>query len=103
VFSVLRGYEGWETVAISRSENLVAAMLANLVMIDAYRAATATIHQLLVAIFVGLLCWAYIGTNPNSHVDENLLLTSKINLITRLVWVPCGSAGRNGPVGDDPL
>jgi len=37
-FSEFRGYEGWETVAISRSENLVAVILANPVMIDAYRA-----------------------------------------------------------------
>src|SRR5262245_51450479 len=37
-FSEFRGYESWETVAISRSENLVAVILANPVMIDAYRA-----------------------------------------------------------------
>ena len=37
-FSEFRGYESWETVAISRSEDLVAVILANPVMIDAYRA-----------------------------------------------------------------
>ena len=36
-FSEFRGYEGWETVAISRNENLVAVILANPLMIDAYR------------------------------------------------------------------
>ena len=37
-FSEFRGYEGWQAVAISHSENLVALILANPVMIDAYRA-----------------------------------------------------------------
>jgi hypothetical protein len=37
-FSEFRGYEGWQTVAISHSEELLAVILANPVMIDAYRA-----------------------------------------------------------------
>jgi Cytochrome P460 len=37
-FSEFRGYESWETVATSRSEDLLAVILANPVMIDAYRA-----------------------------------------------------------------
>jgi hypothetical protein len=37
-FAEFRGYEGWETVAISRTEDLVAVILANPVIIDAYRA-----------------------------------------------------------------
>ena len=36
-FSEFRGYEGWQVVSISRSEKLVAVILANPVMIDAYR------------------------------------------------------------------
>ncbi|MFL6600885.1 MAG: cytochrome P460 family protein [Steroidobacteraceae bacterium] len=37
-FSEFKGYEGWQTVSISRSDALVAVILANPVMIDAYRA-----------------------------------------------------------------
>src|SRR4249919_3561229 len=37
-FSEFRGYEGWQTVSISHSEELLAVILANPVMIDAYRA-----------------------------------------------------------------
>jgi hypothetical protein len=37
-FSEFRGYEGWEAVSISRNEKVVAVILANPVMIDAYRA-----------------------------------------------------------------
>ncbi len=37
-FSEFRGYESWETVAFSRNDRLVAVILANPVMIDAYRA-----------------------------------------------------------------
>ena len=37
-FSEFRGYEGWQTVSISHSEDLLAVILANPVMIDAYRA-----------------------------------------------------------------
>jgi Cytochrome P460 len=39
-FSEFRGYEDWQTVAVSHSEslNLIAVILANPVMIDAYRA-----------------------------------------------------------------
>src|SRR6266852_7650953 len=37
-FSEFRGYEGWETVSISQNDKLVAVILANPVMIDAYRA-----------------------------------------------------------------
>jgi hypothetical protein len=37
-FSEFQGYESWETVALSRNENLIAVILANPVMIDAYRA-----------------------------------------------------------------
>jgi hypothetical protein len=37
-FSEFKGYESWETVAISRSERLMAVILANPVMIEAYKA-----------------------------------------------------------------
>ena len=37
-FSEFRGYEGWQTVSISQTEELIAVILANPVMIDAYRA-----------------------------------------------------------------
>ena len=37
-FSEFRGYEGWQTVSISHSEALLAVIVANPVMIDAYRA-----------------------------------------------------------------
>src|SRR5262245_2787188 len=37
-FSEFRGYEGWEAISISRNEKLVAMILGNPVMIDAYRA-----------------------------------------------------------------
>jgi Cytochrome P460 len=37
-FSEFRGYEGWQVVATSRSDKLVAVILANPVMIDAYQA-----------------------------------------------------------------
>ena len=37
-FSEFKGYEGWQTVSISHSEELLAVILANPVMIDAYRA-----------------------------------------------------------------
>lgn len=37
-FSEFRGYEAWQTVSISRSEKLVAVILANPVMIEAYKA-----------------------------------------------------------------
>src|SRR5882724_9902222 len=37
-FSEFRGYEGWQTVSISHSEELLAVIVANPVMIDAYRA-----------------------------------------------------------------
>src|SRR5262252_3754950 len=37
-FSEFRGYEGWQLVAISQNDKLVAAILANPVMIDAYLA-----------------------------------------------------------------
>ena len=36
-FSEFRGYEGWQTVAISQNEKLVAVVLANPVMIKAYQ------------------------------------------------------------------
>jgi hypothetical protein len=36
-FSEFRGYESWEVVATSQNERLVAVILANPVMIDAYR------------------------------------------------------------------
>jgi hypothetical protein len=39
-FSEFRGYESWQVVAISHNEKLVAAILANPVMIDAYLAGT---------------------------------------------------------------
>jgi Cytochrome P460 len=37
-FSEFRGYEGWQVVATSQSDKLVAVILANPAMIDAYRA-----------------------------------------------------------------
>src|SRR5262249_39763337 len=37
-FSEFRGYEGWQVVATSQNDKLVAAILANPVMIDAYLA-----------------------------------------------------------------
>ena len=40
-FSEFRGYEGWQVVAISQNDKLVAAILANPVMIDAYLAGIA--------------------------------------------------------------
>ena len=37
-FSDFRGYEGWQIVSISQNDKLVAVILANPVMIDAYLA-----------------------------------------------------------------
>jgi hypothetical protein len=37
-FKDFRGYESWQLIAISQNEKLVAAILGNLVMIDAYNA-----------------------------------------------------------------
>jgi hypothetical protein len=37
-FSEFRGYEGWQAVSISRNENVVALILANPAMINAYKA-----------------------------------------------------------------
>ena len=37
-FSEFRGYEDWQTVSISQTEGALALILANPVMIDAYRA-----------------------------------------------------------------
>ena len=37
-FSEFRGYEKWQVVAISETEELIAVILANSVMIDAYEA-----------------------------------------------------------------
>jgi hypothetical protein len=37
-FAEFRGYEGWQLVSISEGNGLIAAILANPVMIDAYRA-----------------------------------------------------------------
>ena len=37
-FSEFRGYESWQVVSISQDGDLIAAILANPVMIDAYRA-----------------------------------------------------------------
>ena len=37
-FSEFRGYEGWQAISISRSDKLVAVILGNPKMIDAYRA-----------------------------------------------------------------
>jgi hypothetical protein len=36
-FSAFRGYEGWQAVAVSQSGDLIEVILANPVMIDAYR------------------------------------------------------------------
>src|SRR4029453_5818731 len=37
-FSAFRGYEGWQAISMSRNERVVAMILGNPVMIDAYRA-----------------------------------------------------------------
>ena len=37
-FSDFRGYENWQVVAVSQTDNLLKVMVANPVMIDAYRA-----------------------------------------------------------------
>jgi len=37
-FSEFRGYEDWQTVAVSQTEDLIEVILANPAMIDAYRA-----------------------------------------------------------------
>jgi len=37
-FAEFRGYEGWQTVSVSHSEDLLAVILANPIMIDAYQA-----------------------------------------------------------------
>ena len=37
-FSEFRGYEDWQVVAVSQTEELLKVMVANLTMIDAYRA-----------------------------------------------------------------
>ena len=37
-FSEFRGYEAWQAISISRNERMVAVILGNPVMIDAYRA-----------------------------------------------------------------
>jgi hypothetical protein len=37
-YAALRGYEGWQGISISRNERVVAMILGNPVMIDAYRA-----------------------------------------------------------------
>ena len=39
-FSEFRGYEAWQTISVSRNGNVMAAILGNSVMIDAYRAGT---------------------------------------------------------------
>jgi len=36
-FSEFRGYEGWQTVSISRNDKLMAVILANPLMINAYQ------------------------------------------------------------------
>jgi len=36
-FSEFRGYENWQVVAVSQTEDLLKAMVANPTMIDAYR------------------------------------------------------------------
>jgi hypothetical protein len=37
-FSEFRGYEAWQTIAISRNDRFVAVILGNPAMIDAYKA-----------------------------------------------------------------
>jgi hypothetical protein len=37
-FSEFKGYEGWQTIAISENEGLIAVILGNPVMVDAYKA-----------------------------------------------------------------
>ena len=41
-YAALRGYEGWQGISISRNEKVVAMILGNPVMIDAYRAGIPT-------------------------------------------------------------
>jgi len=37
-FSEFRGYEGWQTISVSRNEKVIAVILGNPAMIDAYNA-----------------------------------------------------------------
>ncbi len=37
-FAEFRGYQGWETVAVSQTDGVIAVILANPLMIDAYKA-----------------------------------------------------------------
>ena len=37
-FSEFRGYESWETISVSRNEKVIAVIVGNPLMIDAYRA-----------------------------------------------------------------
>ena len=37
-FSEFKGYEAWQTISVSRNENVIAVILGNPAMIDAYRA-----------------------------------------------------------------
>jgi len=37
-FSEFRGYEGWQAISMSRNDKVVAVILGNPVMIDAYKA-----------------------------------------------------------------
>src|SRR5262245_48657035 len=37
-FSEFKGYEGWQTIAVSRNEHAIAVIVGNPVMIDAYKA-----------------------------------------------------------------
>jgi hypothetical protein len=39
-FSEFRGYEGWQTIALSQSDKLVAVIVGNPAMIEAYQAGT---------------------------------------------------------------
>ena len=41
-FAEFKGYEGWQAISISRNEKVVAMILGNPAMIDAYRAGIPT-------------------------------------------------------------
>jgi hypothetical protein len=44
-FSDFRGYENWQVVAVSQTENLLKVMVANPTMMDAYRAAVPRLQK----------------------------------------------------------
>jgi len=71
-FSEFRGYEGWQVVSISQDGNLVAAILANPVMIKAYLA----------------------GVPGNGKPFPDGAKMAKIHLPEKDVDVPCSDGAR---------